>query len=527
MTIFRTASIATKLYAAFALALLFTLALAVTAISQVRMIDGALINAETLRRDQLDVLFDAREALDQTGIAARNAYIFTDPAAARRELDIVDQQKALYLAALRKLEPALHDSAAFQKVRTGLTQMARELERPRQYRTADDMERFGTFLVEECSPLRRQIVADIGALLDELQQRSAAANAATNAQAARAQTWIVTLGILAALASAITGVAIVRGLLRQLGGEPRYAASVARGIARGELHRVVDTTHAAPASLLQAMSTMRDSLSGIVSRVRGGTNAIASTSAEIATGNQDLSSRTEAQAGALAQVASSMKQLIASVRRNADYAAEARTVAEDAAQVSRQGGTAVEGIVATMNLINESSRKIVDIIGVIDGIAFQTNILALNAAVEAARAGEQGRGFAVVAAEVRSLAHRSAAAAKEVKVLIEDSVSKVGAGTELVGQAGHTMQGVVASIGRVTQLMTDISHASRTQSDDIEYVDAAIVQLDDMTSQNAALVEQAAAAAQALRTQAAELAEVVNTFRLEETGGTERLALAA
>ncbi|WUR12294.1 methyl-accepting chemotaxis protein [[Empedobacter] haloabium] len=527
MNFFRTASIATKLYAAFALALLFTLALAVTAISQVRMIDGALINAETLRRDQLDVLFDAREALDQTGMAARNAYIFTDPAAAGRELDIVDQQKALYLAALRKLEPALHDSAAFQKVRTGLTQMARELERPRQYRTADDMARFGTFLVEECSPLRRQIVADIGVLLAELQQRSAAANAATNAQAARAQTWIVTLGILAALVSAATGVAIVRGLLRQLGGEPRYAASVARGIARGELHRAVDTTQAAPASLLQAMSTMRDSLSGIVSRVRGGTNAIATTSAEIASGNQDLSRRTETQASALAQVASSMKQLIASVRRNADYAAEARKVAESAAQVSQQGGMAVEGIVSTMNLINESSKKIVDIIGVIDGIAFQTNILALNAAVEAARAGDQGRGFAVVAAEVRNLAHRSAAAAKEVKVLIEDSVSKVGAGTELVGEAGHTMQGVVASIDRVTQLMADISHASRTQSDDIEYVDAAIVQLDDMTSQNAALVEQAAAAAQALRTQAAELAEVVNTFQLEDAAAPARLALAA
>ena len=516
MKAFRHATIATKLYTAFAFALLFTFALAITAISQVRMIDGALVNAETLRRDQLDPLYEAREALDQTGMAARNAFIFTDAAAARRELDIVDEQKAIYLAALTKLDPALRDNPAYQKVRAGLTQMAKELERPRKYRDADDMTHYGTFLVEECSPLRRQIVADIGALLKELQQRTAAASATTNTRAKDAQYWIVTLSILSAVVCTAIGGAIVRGLLRQLGGEPRYAASVARGIARGELHREVDTARAAPDSLLHAMSGMRDSLSGIVSRVRGGTDAIASASAEIASGNLNLSERTERQASSLADVAVSMKQLIASVHRNADYAAEASKVAESAARVSQQGGTVVDGIVSTMNLINESSRKIVDIIGVIDGIAFQTNILALNAAVEAARAGEQGRGFAVVASEVRNLAHRSAAAAKEVKALIEDSVSKVGAGTQLVGHAGDTMRDVVDGIGRVTQIMAEISDATRTQSKDIENVDIAIVQLDDMTMQNAALVEQAAAAAQALRTQAADLAGVVNTFRLQD-----------
>ncbi|GGB93537.1 methyl-accepting chemotaxis protein [Pseudoduganella buxea] len=515
MTAFRHISIATKLYTAFALALLFTIVLAVTAISQVRFIDGALENADLLRRTQLEPLYEAREALDQTGIAARNAYIFTDLAAARRELELVDQHKALYLAKLDELDVPLRENPAWQKVRSGLVQMAAALERPRKYREANEMEGFGTFLVEECSPLRRQIVADIGVLLHDLQQRTSDASKATGAQAARAQYWIGALSILSALVCAVTGTAIVRGLLKQLGGEPSYAASVARGIARGELHRPVDTARAAPSSLLQAMSTMRDGLAGIVTQVRGGTDAIASASAEIASGNLDLSARTENQAQSLAKIATLMKQLIASVRRNADYAAEARQVAASASAVSQRGGAAVEGIVTTMNLINESSRRIVDIIGVIDGIAFQTNILALNAAVEAARAGEQGRGFAVVATEVRNLAHRSAAAAKEVKALIEDSVSKVGIGTDQVSQAGATMRDVVEGIGRVTQIMTEISNATRTQTDDIEYVDNAIVELDDTTCQNAALVEQAASAAEALRTQAAELAGVVHTFQLE------------
>jgi methyl-accepting chemotaxis protein len=264
------------------------------------------------------------------------------------------------------------------------------------------------------------------------------------------------------------------------------------------------------------MSTMRDSLSGIVGKVRSGTDAIASASSQIATGNLDLSQRTESQAAELAQVAGAMKQLIESVRRNADYAAEASRLAEDASNVSRQGGAAVEGVVETMNLIHESSRKIVEIISVIDGIAFQTNILALNAAVEAARAGEQGRGFAVVATEVRNLAHRSAAAAKEIKALIEDSVSKVGAGTELVGRAGQTMRTVVDGVHKVNDIMGDISSATQAQSEEIERVDSAIVQLDEMTLQNAALVEEASAAAQSLRSQADQLAALVNTFQLEQ-----------
>ena len=513
----RHASIATKLYSAFALVLLFTVVLALFSISRVDQIDSALETAKTLRATQLDPLLDAREALDQTGMAARNAFIFGDGDAALRELDIVDRQKALYLAELDKLEPLLHDHAQFVRVRDGMRQMATELERPRKYRTAGEMEQYGTFLVEECSPLRRRIVADIEVLLQELEQRNEVATSAASEQAANARWWIGALAIASALLCVAIGTMIVRGLLRQLGGEPGYATSVARAIARGELHRQVDTGRAHEKSLLHAMGTMRDNLAGIVTDVRGGTVAITSASADIASGNADLSDRTEAQAQALAQVAASMDQLVHSVRVNAAYAEEASRLSQQASEVSRHGGEAVDSIVDTMNLISESSKRIVDIIAVIDGIAFQTNILALNAAVEAARAGEQGRGFAVVASEVRNLAQRSATAAKEVRALIADSAAKVDTGAALVGAAGTTMKNVVDGIAQVTSIMQDISNVTRTQTSDIESVGKAIGQLDDMTLQNAALVQEASAAAQALRVQADHLAGVVDTFQLEGT----------
>ncbi len=518
MNAYRNASIATKLYSAFALVLLFTVMLAVFAISRVDLIDGALDRGDELRATQLDPLYEAREALDQTGIAARNAYIFDNDTASLRELDILDKQKALYLATVVKLDPLLGANPDFVKVKAGLLQMAQELERPRKYRAAGDQTAYGKFLVEECSPLRRRIVADMDVLLQDLKRADSVATQAASDQADGARFWIAALAIVSAVLCITIGMLIVRGLLRQLGGEPAYAASVARAIAQGELHRPVDTGRAASDSLLAAMRTMRDGLSRIVTNVRSGTDSITAASAEIAHGNQDLSNRTEHQSAALAQVAASMKHLIASVHTNAGYAAEATRLSEHATSVSREGGEAVDGVVRTMNLIDESSKKIVDIIAVIDGIAFQTNILALNAAVEAARAGEQGRGFAVVASEVRNLAHRSAAAAKEVKALIEDSVSKVGAGTAMVGAAGQTMQNVVDGIARVTTIIGQISEVTQTQTGDIESVDAAIVQLDEMTLQNAALVEEAAAAAASLATQADQLAGVVNTFQLEEHG---------
>jgi methyl-accepting chemotaxis protein len=265
------------------------------------------------------------------------------------------------------------------------------------------------------------------------------------------------------------------------------------------------------------MRAMRDSLVKIVSQVRMGTDTIATASSQIAAGNLDLSSRTEEQASALEETASSMEEITSTVKQNADNSRQANQLAATASDIAVKGGVVVAQVVDTMHSITESSRKIVDIIAVIDGIAFQTNILALNAAVEAARAGEQGRGFAVVATEVRNLAQRSATAAKEIKQLIGDSVDKVDSGSRLVGDAGTTMNEIVDSVKRVTDIMAEITAASREQSAGIEQVNQAITQMDEVTQQNAALVEQAAAASQSLQDQAGNLSQVVSVFKLDGT----------
>ena len=311
------------------------------------------------------------------------------------------------------------------------------------------------------------------------------------------------------------GWAISRGLLKQLGGEPMVTAGIAHRIAKGDLAVRIDLKRGDQASLLHAVQAMRDSLAKVVGEVRHGTDAIATASGQIAAGNQDLSSRTEEQASSLEQTAASMEELTSTVKQNADNARQANQLAASASEVAVRGGGVVSQVVETMGSINSSSRKIVDIIAVIDGIAFQTNILALNAAVEAARAGEQGRGFAVVAAEVRNLAQRSAAAAKEVKGLIDDSVGKVEAGSQKVAEAGQTMDEIVASVRRVTDIMGEITAASQEQTTGIEQINQAITQMDQVTQQNAALVEEAAAAAAALQDQAGSLSQLVGVFRLD------------
>jgi methyl-accepting chemotaxis protein len=317
------------------------------------------------------------------------------------------------------------------------------------------------------------------------------------------------------------GLVITRSLTRQLGGEPAYAAQVAGLIAAGDLSGKVQLAPGDDHSLLAAMETMRASLVKIVSEVRSGTDTIATAAGEISSGNLDLSSRTEQQASSLEETASSMEELTGTVRQNADNARQANVLAASASEVALAGGAVVAEVVHTMASINASSNKIVDIIGVIDGIAFQTNILALNAAVEAARAGEQGRGFAVVASEVRNLAQRSASAAKEIKTLIDDSVGKVEAGGKLVDKAGQTMTEIVASITRVTDIMGEIASASSEQTVGIEQVNAAITQMDAVTQQNAALVEQAAAAAGSLQDQSGVLAQLVGTFKLDQAERTQ------
>ncbi|QDZ29374.1 methyl-accepting chemotaxis protein [Noviherbaspirillum sp. UKPF54] len=323
------------------------------------------------------------------------------------------------------------------------------------------------------------------------------------------------------------GMVIAIGMRRQMGGEPDITAKITRRIAQGDLSTHIDLRAGDSASLLHSVKTMRDSIATIVTQVRRGTDNIVTGSSEIAAGNMDLSSRTEQQASSLATTAQSMEELTATVKQNADNARQANQLAVSASDIAVKGGDVVAQVVETMDSINNSSKKIVDIIGVIDGIAFQTNILALNAAVEAARAGEQGRGFAVVAGEVRNLAQRSAAAAREIKALIDDSVEKVDAGSALVNQAGFTMNEIVDSVKRVTDIMSEIMAAGQEQSAGIEQVNLAIAQMDQVTQQNAALVEQAAAAAGSLQEQAEELARVVSVFSIEDGATTATAAAKA
>ena len=322
----------------------------------------------------------------------------------------------------------------------------------------------------------------------------------------------LSLSVAATLIAIVLAVLISRSISRPIA----EAVKVAQRVASGDLSGSIDARGTDETGLLlRALKEMNDNLQGIVARVRHGTDAIAHGSREIASGNMDLSSRTEQQASSLEETASSMEELTSTVKQNGENARQANQMAQSASSVASKGGQVVAEVITTMDSINASSKKIVDIIGVIDGIAFQTNILALNAAVEAARAGEQGRGFAVVATEVRNLAHRSAAAAKEIKILIDDSVQQVNLGSNLVNQAGSTMQEIVSSVRRVTDIMAEITSASNEQEAGIEQINQAITEMDTVTQQNAALVEEAAAASEALQDQAGILAEAVSVFKLD------------
>lgn len=359
------------------------------------------------------------------------------------------------------------------------------------------------------------IEKDMASLGDMVERLGESVHAQSEALERRTHLLTLVVTVLSALAMLTLGLMTARSITRRLGGEPEEVALIASAIARGDLTSSIDSSRAAPDSIIAAVAHMQDSLRQIVGSVRQSADSISTGAREIALGNSDLSQRTEEQASNLQQTASSMEEIHATVAQSAQIARNASEVAAQASAAAQHGGQAVRRVVEVMGDINDSSRRIGDIIGVIDTIAFQTNILALNAAVEAARAGEQGRGFAVVAGEVRSLARRCAEAAKEIKVLITDSVDKVGNGTRLVDEAGTTIDGVLARVQHVTDLIGEISAGSAEQTSGIGEINRAVSELDKVTQQNAALVEESAAAADSLRAQSETLVRAVAVFKLD------------
>ncbi len=390
-----------------------------------------------------------------------------------------------------------------------------------QFKQAGDAANAEKVFTERFEPTSREYLAGVQKMVDA--QRAQLDAAGQRAEELRAQTTLL-LQVCTAI-SLLLGALLAWLLAKSITRPLRHAEAIAESIADMDLTGAPQASYANDETgrLLHALDVMRSALHGSLQQVRGVVDSISTASTQIAIGNQDLSARTEQTAANLEETASSMEELTSTVRQSADSAVQANQMAASAAQVAQRGGEVVAQVVSTMDAINASSKKIADIIGTIDGIAFQTNILALNAAVEAARAGEQGRGFAVVASEVRSLAQRSAQAAKEIKTLIGVSVEKVESGAALVQNAGSTMDEIVSSVRRVTDIIGEISAAASEQSQGIGQVNVAVSQLDQMTQQNAALVEESTAAAESLKDQAARLADVVGAFRLGAPSNTLRL----
>jgi methyl-accepting chemotaxis protein len=485
---------------------------------------------------RLQVLSDDTQALTQRPLAKErliSGWLLNTSVAAKRTLSIArsaDPELATFFAAetqdsttrttaLQKQVGALLDTpeerALFDEIATARQHYIATRDRVMALKAAGNDAETRKHFDDEFQPAVATYLGKVKALL-ELQQKEIDARVAAVLARADHSSNVLTGLCLATLAFSIAaGTLFARALFRRLGGEPAAAAKVAAEIAVGNLCVAVPVAAGDKDSLMAALERMRASLAGIVADVREGTTAIGGAIATMADEAQDLSRRTESQAQALEETASSMEELTQAVGQNAGSAEEANRMAGDAARVAQQGGAMVGQLVDTMGAINASSARIVDIIAVIDGIAFQTNILALNAAVEAARAGEQGRGFAVVAAEVRALAQRSGAAAKEIKDLIDASTQRVADGATLAGQAGQTMRDIVDSIGRVTGIMNEIVASSREQASGIGQINQAIVQMDGVTQQNAALVEESATATRAMLEQAQALAELVALFRVD------------
>jgi len=514
--------VGTRLALGFALVLVLLVAVAVVGILRMAQIQDRLDHVISVSNVSTGLVIDMRNNVSDRLASLRVLTLMTDPADMEPELAKFKDQTAKYTEAQNKLT-TIFAANANDKEKTLLAQIKEHeatampaIARASELYLANNAMDATRVMIREVRPVQKKWTDALNQLASQEEKQNAQSKVDAEAAFSNARNFMLVLLVIAVVLGAAAAWFITRSLIKQLGGEPGYTAKIAGSIANGDLSIAIDTKESDRGSLLVEMKEMRNSLVGIVQQVRRGTETIGTASREIAAGNIDLSSRTELQASSLEKTASAMEQLTSTVKQNADNAREANTLAATASNVALKGGEVVAQVVGTMGEINTSASKIADIIGVIDGIAFQTNILALNAAVEAARAGEQGRGFAVVASEVRNLAQRSAAAAKEIKTLIGDSLDKVERGSKLVGQAGVTMEEVVSSVKRVTDIMSDIASASAEQSAGIAQVNTSIIEMDGMTQQNAALVEQAAAAAQSLQDQAGELARVVSIFKLEE-----------
>lgn len=466
---------------------------------------------------------EARLNLLEAGRAVRSAMLAPDEKRRADSLALMERSFEEVKAALKKTKPTFvskSGKALVEQTRQSTSAYLAMLEKiVTQLRTEplSQVRSSVDLLLGQGLPLATNAEALMAKLIAEKNSDAHAHDVQTEVIYSNIRALLIGFTLAGALLGILIGMLLTRSLTRQLGGEPHDVARVANAIAKGDLTSPIETSKARDGSVLQAMDRMQASLRQVVGTVRLSSDSVATGSSQIAAGNIDLSQRTEEQAASITQTASAMEELASTVKNNAEVAEQAAQLARTASSSASKGHEVVGNVVATMGEINTASKKIVDIIGVIDTIAFQTNILALNAAVEAARAGEQGRGFAVVAAEVRSLAQKSAAAAKDIKTLIGDSVEKVNAGSKMADAAGNAMQDIVAEVQRVTDLISEISSATAEQTSGLSQINEAVAQLSEVTQQNAALVEESAAAAGSLSEQAHNLVAAVGAFKLGDS----------
>ncbi len=517
-----------RLAVGFSILVLLMAAVAALGAYQIRAVSQGMEALMQARYGKVELINDIQKLLMQQGVRLRNVVILTQPQDLETEFAEMEDTVSHISARMKQLNAALDEPqskdllAQSAQSRATWLEARNEVVRLVQARQQGEAVRH---MVDVARPAHQAYYDALGKISRRLTELAAEARDQNAAMAQRAIYLIAALAGLAGLVAVGISLVISRSIVRPISEAVRVAETVASGDLRA---RINAEGRDEPAQLLKALRGMNESLARLVGQVRASSGNIATGAGQIATGNEDLSQRTEEQASNLQQTASSMEEITSTVKASADTAREASELATAASTVAGQGGAAVGEVVQTMQAITESSRRIADITGLIDGIAFQTNILALNAAVEAARAGEQGRGFAVVAGEVRSLAQRSAEAAKEIKALIADSVDKVEAGSQQAGNAGRTMESIVAQVRRVSDLIGQISTATHEQTRGISQVSEAVTQLDQVTQQNAALVEESAAAAESLNQQAAQLVEAVSVFKIDaRDGGMAAPALAS